>query len=99
MPGPILEDGENMNLTQVLMILAISSLAMGALLARSHLRTDRGLRRAFLGLALSGMGGLALSFSRPPIAVLPLALLMLGGIGILISGLPARPKERGDKPC
>jgi hypothetical protein len=62
---------------------------------RRHLRINRGLRRAFGGLLVSGLGGVALTFSKSPAEIRLFSALMLGGIGFLVWSMQAESKHKG----
>jgi len=76
-----------MTFAQLLTLFAVICLGSAALLARNHLRRNRGLRRGFAGLFVSGWAGIALTFSTSPAFVLLFALMMLAGIGFLVLNL------------
>jgi drug/metabolite transporter (DMT)-like permease len=76
-----------MTISLLLAISGVLSLALVAVLARRYLRTDRGLRRAFAGLRVSGSAGVALTVTHKPAAVWPLAAIMLAGVGFMMWAL------------
>ncbi len=86
-----------MAISQSLSIIGVACLVAAIALATRYLRVNRGLRRAFGGLLLSGLAGVGITFSRSTVAVWPLALLMLGGVAVMVGTLHVgRKRKNGD---
>jgi hypothetical protein len=69
-----------MIIPRILVIFAVFCLVAATILARSYLRTDRGLRKGFGGLLCSALAGVGIVFSKSVVVVLPLTLIMWAGI-------------------
>ncbi len=83
-----------MTIAQLLTLVGLASLGAAAVLARSYLRVDPGLRRAFTGLLLSAVAGVGITFARSPVEIWVLGLVMLGGIAILVCSLHLENKRK-----
>ncbi len=90
-----------MHISQLLPVLAAICLVVAALCARPHLRVNRGLRRAFAGLFVSAVAGIALTQVKSALEVWPLALLMLAGVAFLVWSMHVeqKPKTRQGSPA
>lgn len=82
-----------MSISQLLATFAVVCLVAGAIRAKRHLRVNRGLRRAFAGLLVSALSGVAITFSRSALVIWALALLMLAGVGFLVWSLHVEDKK------
>lgn len=91
------KDALVMAISQSLSMIGVACLVAAVALAVRYLRVDRGLRRAFRGLLLSGLSGVGIAFCHSAVPVGPLALLMLGGVGFMVWSLHVgRKRTNGD---
>ncbi len=86
-----------MHISQLLPVLAAICLVPAAIRARPHLRVNRGLRRAFAGLFVSAVAGIALTQVKSALEVWPLALLMLAGVAFLVWSMHVEQKREDSR--
>jgi hypothetical protein len=70
----------DMIIPRMLVIFAVCCLVAATILARSYLRTDRGLRKGFGGLLCSALAGVGIVFSKSAVVIVPQTLIMVAGI-------------------
>jgi hypothetical protein len=69
---------------RILALVAIAALIAAATVGHRALRVDAGLRKAIGALLFCAVAGLATSFTRAPLIIWPLGLMILGAMVFLV---------------